>query len=144
MIAVERIYHTWDAWECYRAGFYEPKPPAGMTPDEARDEYTKFLRDLPRFRKALQGVITEWINSCEHYLSNERMNRIAWLGQAACCYDTGVSKEFRGGYARLTQTQQKAADETALDALNQWLGNHSQPMLPDLEAAASKTQMDLY
>ena len=34
-----------------------------------------------------QTVIVEWVNSCEHYLSNFAMNRIAWVGQAAMCYD---------------------------------------------------------
>lgn len=141
---MKRIYHTWDQWECYPAGFYEPKPPAGMTPDDARDAYRDFLADVPRFERALQAVLTDWPNSCEHYLSNERMNRIAWLGQAAACHDTGIPNAYRGGYNRLTPEQQQAADLAALAALNQWLTNRGEPELPDLAAAASRTQADLY
>lgn len=141
---MKRIYHTWDQWECYPAGFYEPKPPAGMTADAARIEFAAFLRDIPRFKAAMQGVLSDWPNSCEHYLSNERMNRVAWLGQAACCYDTGISSEFRSGYNRLTDEERRAADQAAFNVLNQWLTTRGEPALPDLEAAASRTQANLY
>lgn len=141
---MKRIYHTWDKWECYPAGFYEPKPPAGMSQDEARQEYARFLRNIPRFTAAMQGVLRDWPNSCEHYLSNERMNRIAWLGQAACCYDTGISREYRGGYNLLSDDEKRRADEAALEVLNQWLASRGEEPFPDLIAAASRTQADLY
>lgn len=141
---MERIYHTWDEWECYPAGFYEVKPPKGMTEEQARREYASFLRDDGRFREALAGVLADWPNSCEHYLTNERMNRIAWLGQAAMCYATGVSSEFRSGYNRLTANEKHRADLAALDALNQWLSSRGEPRIPDLTYAASRTQANLY
>lgn len=141
---MERIYHTWDEWECYPAGFYETRPPReGMTDDECRDAYASFLADDDQFREALDGVLRDWPNSCEHYLSNERMNRVAWLGQAAMCYATGVGRQYRSGYNRLTKRQQAAADATALEYLNAWLVSRSEPAL-DAGAAASKTVMDLY
>lgn len=141
---MERIYHTWDKWECYPAGFYETKPPAKeMTIDQAKQAYADFLSDTHRFSQALWRVITEWKHSCEHYLTNERMNRIAWLGQASMCLDTGVSKFFCGGYFLLTDEQQRVADETALIYLNKWLEANGHPTLT-LEEAASKTQADLY
>lgn len=140
---MDRIYHTWDRWECYPAGFYETRPPKGMAIDEAKQAYANFLADTHRFSAALHRVITEWVNSCEHYLSNERMNRIAWLGQASMCLETGISKFFCGGYFRLSQEQQKIADETALVYLNKWLTARDEPSLT-MEEAASKTQADLY
>ena len=43
---MERIYHTWDKWECYPAGFYETKPPQkDMTIDDCKQAYADFLRD---------------------------------------------------------------------------------------------------
>lgn len=140
---MKRIFHTWDKWECYPAGLYENKPPAPMTDDEARATYREFLSDLPRFRAALARVITEWPNSCEHYLSNERMNRIAWLGQASLCIEEGIPAQFRGGYNLLTEDEKRAADLAALDALNEWLTARGEGPLT-LETAASKTEMDLY
>lgn len=143
MIRVDRIYHTWDKWECYPAGFYEERPPGRMTAREAVEAYAAFLRDIPRFETALERVITEWKNSCEHYLSNENMNRIAWLGQASMCIDTGVPAAYRSGFNLLSDDEKQAANDAALRALNRWLEKHSEPALTH-ETAKSKTKVDLY
>lgn len=142
---MERIYHTWDKWECYPAGFYDNYPQdRDIDDDQARDIYAELLRDIPEFRAVLQRVLHEWPNSCEHYLSNERMNRIAWLGQASLCLARGIPSRFRGGYNLLTDEEKSAADAAALDALNDWLTSYGQEPLPTVDAAASKTAMDLY
>lgn len=83
--------------------------------------YAEFLRDIPRFKAAMVDVLREWPNSAEHYLSNDRMNRVAWLGQAAMCYATGVPAVFCGGYNQLTVAQKAAADGAAQEQLNRWL-----------------------
>lgn len=140
---MNRIYHTWDKWECYPAGFYEDHPPQDMSNDEATKAYAVFLRDIPRFRAALERVLAEWPNSCEHYLSNENMNRIAWLGQAAMCIDSGVPSAFRSGYNVLTDDEKREADETALEYLNIWLASRQEHQLT-LETAESKTKANLY
>lgn len=138
-----RVLHTWDKWECYPAGFYENHAPRGMSKDEAEETYRAMLADIPAFESALGRVILEWTNSCEHYLTNDRMNRIAWLGQASLCVAHGVPSTFRGGYNLLTEAQQIAADEAALRALNLWRAMHEQPALT-MDEAQSKTEANLY
>lgn len=141
---IDRIYHTWDEWECYPAGFYEPKPPdKSLTDENCRNMYHDFLQDLPRFETGLQGVLRDWPNSCEHYLTNERMNRIAWLGQAAMCHETRVPAKYCGGFNRLTEDEQLAANEMALKYLNIWMETHGEEQLT-LETAKSKTEANLY
>jgi len=115
-----------------------------MDQEQATAAYAEFLADLPRFEAALERVLAEWVRSCEHYLSNERMNRIAWLGQAAMCIATGVPAGFRGGYHHLTLDQQAAADEMALKYLNRWLADHAEATFATVDEAASQTVMDLY
>jgi len=142
---MERVYHTWEKWECYPAGFYSPKPPRkDMTTDDCKAAYATFLRNIPLFENAMAGVIQDWPHSCEHYLTNERMNRIAWMGQAAMCWETGVSKFFCGGYFQLSEDEAKAADQAALRGINLWLASKGHPLIETLEEAASKTQVDLY
>jgi hypothetical protein len=141
---MERIYHTWDEWECYPAGLYETLPPAeGMTAQECRDAYAEFLSDLDRFRAGLEGVLADWPHSTEHYLTNERMNRIAWLGQAAMCHQTRVPRAFRSGFMQLIPEQQEAANGLALEYLNRFLTARGEPALTS-EEAQSKTGADLY
>lgn len=138
-----RIFHTHDKWECARAGFYATTPPKGMTSEACKDAYRDFLADLTRFELALQGVTQNWVHSCEHYLTNSAMNRIAWLGQAAACYELGISQEFRGGFSRLTEAQQNAANEVALKYLNKWMQSNGRPQL-SMEEADPGRQSDIY
>lgn len=138
----QRIFHTWDKWECYRAGFYAERP-EGMTQDEGEERYREFLADSAAFGAALDSVIATWVHSCEHYLTNDRMNRIAWLGQAAIAYAHGIPSVCRGGYHRLTDDQKRSADALALAALNRWLVAHQREPV-DLKNACGRTEAELY
>jgi hypothetical protein len=142
MQKIKRIYHTWDKWECFPCGFYENSI-KGKTKDECEQFYADFLSDLKRFEAALKGVIEEWINSCEHYLTNEKMNRIAWLGQASVCLDSGIPSCFRSGYFKLTQDQRDAADRLALRYLNIWLLQNNYE-ITTLEGAGVSAQANIY
>jgi hypothetical protein len=139
----ERIFHTYDKWECHKAGFYASNFD-GMTAEECKEAYAKFLSDSDRFRNALNHVINEWVNSCEHYLTNSAMNRIAWLGQAAMCYETGIPSKYCSGFNLLTDEEQEEANLVALDALNDWcLMNGKEPL--ELEEALSiGRQVEIY
>lgn len=64
-----RIFHTYDKWECYSAGFYATTK-EGMTKQQCEEAYRDFLRDTGRFSDALECIISGWRNSCEHYLTN--------------------------------------------------------------------------
>lgn len=140
---MKRIYHTWDKWECYSAGFYNDTPPRNITKPEAVKMYAEFLSDLTRFKSGLETVISTWVHSCEHYLSNENMNRIAWLGQAAMCASTGIPAAFRSGYNLLSDEQKESADSLALEYLNIWLHSRGEQQL-SIDGAKSKTEANLY
>lgn len=138
-----RILHTWEDWECYKAGFYAERPPGGLLQEEGEEIYAEFLSDLKRFGAALNGVISEWKNSCEHYLTNDRMNRIAWLGQASAAYATQMPSGCRGGYNRLSAEDRQKADELALEYLNKWLAANDRPAATMAEALG-RTDAELY
>ncbi len=140
----DRIFHTHDKWECYKAGFYATTAPKGMTKQECEEAYRAFLADTPRFAAALEHVITEWKHSCEHYLTNKAMNRIAWLGQAAMCYDTGIPSTFRSGFGLLSESEQQAANETALEYLNKWLIANGRDSVDMDSAMSGERQSDIY
>jgi len=141
----DRIYHTWDKWEAFAAGFFDSTPSnRTLTEPRMKTMYADFLRDIPRFQKAMDGVIADWPNSTEHNLSNERMNRIAWLGQAAMCWDTGVPAAFCNGFSLLTKDEQERANLAALEHLNKWLASGGRPPLATLKDAARTTQPELY
>jgi ParB-like chromosome segregation protein Spo0J len=139
----ERIFHTYDKWECHKAGFYASKK-EGMTSEECKQSYADFLGNDLLFRQYLLIVITEWKNSCEHYLSNKSMNRIAWLGQAAMCAYNGVPSVFCSGFNLLSEEQQNLANQTALEFLNMWLVANKMNPVSMNEALSSGRQVELY
>ena len=138
-----RVFHTYDKWECHKAGFYAQSV-EGKTAAECQAAYRDFLADGIRFRGAAESVTREWAHSCEHYLTNFAMNRIAWIGQAAMCYATGVPSKFCGGFNLLTDEQQQAANEVALEVLNRWLSSTGREPVDMDEAMSAGRQVEIY
>ena len=139
----DRIFHTYDKWECYKAGFYATTK-EGWSHQQCKDEFVRILSDQNLFGDILSKVIREWKYSCEHYLTNKAMNRIAWLGQAAVCYLSGVPSRYSSAWFDIDEETRKLADETALHYLNKWLANHQQFELNFDEAANIAKQVELY
>jgi len=139
----QRIFHTYDKWECYKAGFYDTAKD-GFTAEQLEQQMAEFLCDDNAFREALEHVITEWKHSCEHYLTNKAMNRIAWLGQASTCYAKGIPSKFRGGWFLLNDEQQDKANNTAYEYLNKWLKNNGYEEISFDEAMSIGRQVEIY
>ena len=138
-----RVFHEWHTWECYPAGFYGDKPPEGMTVADCEEAYKEFLLDLELFGQAIEGVFKDWPKSTEHYLTNEKMNRVAWIGQSAMCYQTGIPARFCGGYNLLSDEQKLAADELALEFLNKWLESDGRERV-DMIGAGISSKANIY
>jgi ParB-like chromosome segregation protein Spo0J len=139
----ERIFHTFEKWECHKAGFYASKK-EGMTAEKCELAYKEFLSNDELFKNGLQGVLDNWINSCEHYLTNKAMNRIAWLGQAAMCYSTGIPSKFCAGFNLLSLEEQNRANEIALEALNTWMKKYGRNEITMEEALSIGRQVNIY
>ena len=139
----DRKFHTFDKWECHKAGFYKSTKD-GMTAQQCRDTYAAFFRDLQLFDLTLAAVVAEWVHSCEHYLTNRAMNRIAWLGQAAVCYSTGVPSVFCSGFNLLSEAEQEAANGVALKHLNAWLSSRKMAAVTMEDAISAGRQVEIY
>ena len=100
---------------------YESKPPDSMDAETAKHRYATFLGNVVGFAQGMQRVMEEWPVSCEHFLSNDRINRIAWLGQSAMCIQTGVPASFRAGFQLLLKQKQREANAIADIYLRWWL-----------------------
>lgn len=138
-----RIFHTYDKWECEKAGFYKQSV-EGLSAEECKIQYRDFLRDLPRFEAAARSVVKEWKNSCEHYLTNHAMNRIAWMGQAAMCYATGIPSKFCSGFSLLADEEKENANAIALMVINEWMESNGMEKLDMAEAYSDGRQVGIY
>lgn len=139
----ERIFHTYEKWECHKAGFYASSK-KDMSNAECENEYVRILSDENLFSEILEKVITEWKYSCEHYLTNKAMNRIAWLGQSAVCYHSGVPSKYSSAWSLLTKEQQEKANNVALKYLNIWRKNNNLKEVSLEEAISLGRQIEIY
>jgi hypothetical protein len=115
---MKRIFHHWEAWECVQAGMYSAMD---IDREKAERRYARFLNNTGRFNRAMARVIRRWPISCEQFLSNDSINRIAWLGQAAMCMETGIPRIYRAGFKLLSDVEQGRANAAADTVLQLWL-----------------------
>ncbi len=139
----DRIFHTFEKWECHKAGFYASKK-EGMTAEQSEVAYRDFLSNDDKFKEGLRGVLDNWKHSCEHYLTNKSMNRIAWLGQSAMCFATGIPSKYCAGFNLLTPDEQNRANEIALEYLNEWLRNNNRIEVDMEDALSIGRQVNIY
>jgi hypothetical protein len=119
---MKRIFHPWNLWEDYKHGFYGG---VEYQKDGTKELYASLLRDLPRFEAALQTILATWHYSCEHNLTNEALNRIAYLGQASCALIYNVpSNVSMSGFNLLSAEEQAAANAMAQKYLDLWIKEH--------------------
>ena len=138
-----RVFHTFDKWECVKAGFYATTK-EGWTKEQCEQAYLTLLSDPVAFESAARDVVDQWPMSCEHYLTNAAMNRLAWIGQASVCKVYGVPSQFSSGWSLLSKEQQDKANEVALKVLNDWLQSREIGLLDFETAAAIGRQVEIY
>ncbi len=121
---MERIFHSWDKWEDYRYNFYGGID-CKWEKDDSLKLYADLLRDLPEFEQALITITRDWKFSCEHNLTHVGLNRIAYLGQAACALLYKVPHNVcMPAYNLLSDSEKAAADALAEKYLNLWIEKH--------------------
>lgn len=120
-MSIKRQYVPWTQWECYKSGFFTPAE-SSDTLMRWRSQYVELLSDLKAFRAAMERVVVEWPESTRHNLTNESMNRVAWLGQASCCITFGAcAEQTRSAFNLLSQKKQDAANACADEFLQEYL-----------------------
>lgn len=139
----DRIFHTWDKWELVNAGFFDTTV-EGKSKEQLEKEYAEFLADDEAFAKASSELIKEWPRSCEHYLTNKSMNRVAWMGQAAACYARQLPSRFCSGFNQLTDEEKDIANNTALRFINEWMKSTGRPEITMEEAYPADRQVEIY
>jgi len=116
---MKRIYHPYTLWEDYKAGFY-----GNCSGDEKKIKSEKVIEmfSSPELtREFMLLVIEKWKYSCEHNLTNESMNKIAYLGQGACCLFGGVPNILTMSvWGSLSQEIRDRSDSIAKSTIKTW------------------------
>jgi hypothetical protein len=110
-------------WEDWRFGFYDNC--SGKVKQEKIDKALEMFNSEELTIQYMNKVIEEWKYSCEHNLTNEALNRIAYIGQAACClYAEVPSTITMEAWNLLSKDVQNRSDNIAKEVINKWLYNN--------------------
>lgn len=116
---MERIYHHFEKWEDYKHGFYDNV--SGERKKTLINKCLELFSDSHLCENFMMKVLN-WKYSCEHNLSNESMNRIAYIGQAACCIYAGIPNSVTMEcWSDIPLEIRKRADQQAQNVLNKWI-----------------------
>ena len=116
---MERVYHPWHKWEDFKCGFYNAC--SGTEKDNKIKKVLEMFNSKDLTTEYMNRVINEWVYSCEHNLTNSSLNKIAYIGQSACCiYDGVPSSVTMEAWSLLDKKTQERADKIALSVLGKW------------------------
>jgi len=116
---MKRIYHHYTKWEDYKAGFYGNI--SGKNKELLMQKVKEMFSSTDLTRENMLRVINEWKYSCEHNLTNPSLNRIAYIGQGACClYAEIPSMITMNVWSSLDNMTRINADKIALITIKEW------------------------
>lgn len=117
---VYKPYHQWEDWI------------NGMWRTVNKEEYAAYLSwaieftgDHVSYGNAMGVVIVKWENTMLHNLTNQSMNKRAFLGHCACCFNSGCPEYIvRDAWKLLTDKQRELADKIAQTHINNWINEY--------------------
>lgn len=120
---IERIYHPWETWEDYKCGFYNNV--SGKDKKGLIDKAVEMFSSRELTKENMTKVINRWFYSCEQNLTNNGMNKIAYIGQAACCIYAGIPSGVTiEAWSSVSKENQEIANEIAKETLKDWENSH--------------------
>jgi len=134
---MQRVYFPHTELEECRDGMW--KVIGGQAKQANAMAAADLMRDSPAFESAMLRAFEEWPNSCQHNLTAEDTNRLAWLGHAGCFLATGSPEEnTRCGWHMLSGPEQDEANAAAQRALDAWIeANSEEPPLLKIMGAGN-------
>lgn len=113
----EHIAHPFWKWEEVGQGMWS----TCNNKKEMLEKAIEFTGDHYLYGKYMKKVTEEWIFSCENALTDENINRRAWIGHAACAMALSCPQDItRKAWGYLTDEQRFLANKEADAAIRLW------------------------
>jgi hypothetical protein len=127
-VSTKRIFHPYTMWEDYKAGFYDNC--SGDKKTEVLQRSIDMFNSMDLTKKNMNLVIETWKYSCEQNLTNPSMNKIAYIGQGACCIYGGVPATITmEAWSHLTDEVKDRSNELAKEVITKWNNNNKKIQL---------------
>jgi len=125
---IKRVYHPYTLWEDYKHGFYDNC--TGSDKDAMLLKSIEMFNDEILTKKYMNKVIETWKYSCEQNLTNPSMNKIAYIGQGACClYARVPSTVTMEAWSHLTDEVKERSNNIAKNVIDNWNNNNKKIQL---------------
>ena len=110
-----RIYHDYRLWEEVKHNMW------GDAKDNALKEAIELISNHKLYGFFMMRVANEWKYSCENALTDQSLNKKAWIGHAAVALAIGCPEDItRKAWGYLTDEQRILANEEARRAIRHW------------------------
>lgn len=120
---MKQVFHPWSEWEDYKYDFYENC--SGKAKEEKRELCFQMFNNEMETRRCMFYVVYNWRKSMEHNLTNNSMNKIAYIGQAACAFYAKIPNTVTMEcWSDLTEEVKQRSNFIAEQALNAWMSNN--------------------
>jgi len=114
---MNRYYAIYTDWEDYKNGMYEPPKSKAESDIHIANAVTLLSNEL-EFKRVCELVLSEWKISCMVNFTNKSCNKLAWLGQASCCYKYGTPEICtRQAWKLLTPQKRNVANLVAYECV---------------------------
>lgn len=118
---IERVYHPYTSWEEVAHGMYSEV----SNRKEWLEKAIAFTGDHVTYGRYMTRVVNEWPISCENALTDNRINKKAWVGHAACALAFNCPEDIvREAWGELTDEQRILANREADRAIRLWRANY--------------------
>lgn len=118
----KKVYHCCDQWEELSHGMWDEP----VNKKEQQNMAMKLMSDANLFGHYMERVTNEWPISCENALTDDNLNKKAWLGQAACALAMRIPESVtRSAWGKLSYEQQLLANQQAQQFILQWSNRYA-------------------
>jgi len=124
---MKQIYKPYSEWEDWQNGMWSRVD----NENDIIKSAIQFTGDHKKYGKSMGEVITAWPNTMLNSLTNQSMNRKAFLGHCACCYRFGWPEYLvRTAWKELTDEQRKLANNEAQTRIDKWIEQYKNTLTP--------------
>ena len=124
-LTMRRFYHRYENWECWKNGFFNNI--SGENKKDHIENVISIFSNTNKTEELMKRVVSEWPYSTEHNLSNISLNRVAWLGQAACCIHSKTPCTITmEAWHLVSKENRDIADSIASKIISEYEFNHNE------------------
>jgi hypothetical protein len=116
---IKQVFVHYKKWECYQNGMWFKVDK--KTEIELLKKAIDFTSNHILYGNAMNEVVFKWENSMLNFLTNQSINRKAYLGHCAVCYKLKIPEYIvRMAWKHLNEKQRILADKVALETIKKW------------------------